>query len=254
MSEIPELSKLLNQVHLGYSPDWIKDNLQNNAIALTITSPPFYDTEIYTLDDGKAEFGWRNYEEYIKHIKLMLREVYRVTIPGGKFVLVMTNTPQTDSSGNVLKYWPILHHTSVSAVDEGWVMFDEAVWTKPKPTYNYLRSKPKPDLQLNPQHDIITIFKKQGKQRSINRRRSHPSSLWEFPNLGPVKKYNASYPSFPDEFVERCINYWSIPHDIVFDPYAGSGQVVRVAIKMGRYGLGIEADQRWQGLWKDLKQ
>jgi DNA modification methylase len=49
------------------------------------------------------------------------------------------------------------------------------------------------------------------------------------------------------DIVERLINRYSNPGEIVMDPFAGIGTVPYLAIKMGRHGLGIElSEEYWQ--------
>lgn len=40
--------------------------------------------------------------------------------------------------------------------------------------------------------------------------------------------------------IQRCIELWSNPNDIVFDPFGGIGSTPYVAIKMGRRGISSE--------------
>ena len=40
--------------------------------------------------------------------------------------------------------------------------------------------------------------------------------------------------------IERGINLWSNPGDVVFDPFAGIGSTPYTAVKLGRKGLGCE--------------
>ena len=42
------------------------------------------------------------------------------------------------------------------------------------------------------------------------------------------------------DIVERIINRYSNPGDVVFDPFAGLFTVPYMAVKMGRYGIGTE--------------
>ena len=42
------------------------------------------------------------------------------------------------------------------------------------------------------------------------------------------------------EVIRRAINLWSNPGDSVFSPFAGIGSEPYTAIKMNRYGIGIE--------------
>lgn len=50
------------------------------------------------------------------------------------------------------------------------------------------------------------------------------------------------------DIVERVINRWSNPGEIVYDPFAGLGTVPYCAIRMGRYGLGSELNGNY---WRD---
>lgn len=42
------------------------------------------------------------------------------------------------------------------------------------------------------------------------------------------------------DVIERAIHLWSNPGEIVFSPFVGIGSEVYGAIKLGRYGIGIE--------------
>lgn len=42
------------------------------------------------------------------------------------------------------------------------------------------------------------------------------------------------------DVIERCIDLWSNPGDIVFTPFLGIGSEVYAAVEMGRNGIGIE--------------
>ena len=42
------------------------------------------------------------------------------------------------------------------------------------------------------------------------------------------------------EAVERVIRLWSNPGETVFSPFAGIGSEPYTAVRLGRYGLGIE--------------
>ncbi len=45
--------------------------------------------------------------------------------------------------------------------------------------------------------------------------------------------------------IQRCIELWTNPNDIVFDPFAGIGSVPYVALKLGRRGLGCELKESY---------
>ena len=45
--------------------------------------------------------------------------------------------------------------------------------------------------------------------------------------------------------IQRCIELWTNPGDIVFDPFAGIGSVPYVGVTLGRRGLGFELKQSY---------
>ena len=42
------------------------------------------------------------------------------------------------------------------------------------------------------------------------------------------------------DVIERCIQLWSLPGEIVFTPFMGIGSEVFAAVEMGRFGYGVE--------------
>jgi DNA modification methylase len=42
------------------------------------------------------------------------------------------------------------------------------------------------------------------------------------------------------DVIERCLDLWSLPGDVVLTPFLGIGSEVYSAVKMGRRGIGIE--------------
>jgi DNA modification methylase len=62
-------------------------------------------------------------------------------------------------------------------------------------------------------------------------------SVW-FIATQPTRE--AHFATFPEKLVEPCVLAGSRVGDVVFDPFVGSGTVVRVAIKNNRSGIGTE--------------
>ena len=50
------------------------------------------------------------------------------------------------------------------------------------------------------------------------------------------------------DIVERLIERYSNPSDVIFDPFGGIGTVPYCAVKMGRYGLSTELNADY---WRD---
>lgn len=63
---------------------------------------------------------------------------------------------------------------------------------------------------------------------------------------GRVVKGHGRHPTQkPDSLVRELIELFTGPGDLVIDPFAGSGVVLRVAREIGRRAIGVEQDRRW---------
>ena len=68
----------LNKFYIGESVNFMKDNMPDNYIDLTVTSPPYDDL--------------RNYNGYIFDYKTIMKELYRATKDGGIVVWIVEDT------------------------------------------------------------------------------------------------------------------------------------------------------------------
>ena len=64
-------------------------------------------------------------------------------------------------------------------------------------------------------------------------------NVWKIPTQGVKESHFAT---FPEKLVEPCIKAGSRTGDVVLDPFAGSGTVVRVAERFNRHGIGCDLD------------
>jgi len=55
---------------------------------------------------------------------------------------------------------------------------------------------------------------------------------------------------FPVEMIERVIKMSSSPGDLILDPFVGSGTTLIAAKNLGRKGVGIELDERYEEIIK----
>jgi DNA modification methylase len=77
---------------------------------------------------------------------------------------------------------------------------------------------------------------------------------WVWWDINRTDVLNARLPKGSDEkhicplqldLIERCIVRWSNPDEVVLDYFAGIGSVPLVALKLGRYGAGIELKREY---------
>jgi site-specific DNA-methyltransferase (adenine-specific) len=50
---------------------------------------------------------------------------------------------------------------------------------------------------------------------------------------------------FPEGLVDRILTGWSLPNDLILDPFLGSGTTCYCAKKLNRYSIGIEISEKY---------
>jgi len=69
--------------------------------------------------------------------------------------------------------------------------------------------------------------------------------VWEISIVAPVAKERTGYPTQkPEALLRRLLEACTEPGDAVLDPYLGSGTTLSVAARLGRIGVGIDANLR----------
>jgi DNA modification methylase len=70
------------------------------------------------------------------------------------------------------------------------------------------------------------------------------NDIWDYPRP-PRNGHNAP---FNIELIKQIIRLWSIPGDLICDPYSGSGTVLLAAMDLNRRFIGSEKLQKYYDL------
>lgn len=105
---------------------------------------------------------------------------------------------------------------------------------------------------------IIVLYKKQWKKTSGSKESDitreefmeWTNGVWTF--NGESKKKVGHPAPFPLELPRRCIKMFSYVGDTILDPFSGSGTTVIAAAQNRRRGVGIEIDEYYCELSKEL--
>lgn len=240
--------------------------LADNSVALTVTSPPYWNAIDYDIHaSDKRQYyrtrgysnGYLEYEDYLKWLEKIFTEVLRVTKPGGFCSIVI---------GTILlngKHYPVPFDVTSRFVQLGWEFHQDILWhkctagvkragvtiQKPYPGYYY------PNIMT----EYILVFRKPGppiyqdksaqaKQEaeiSINRvfTLDVANNIW---HIAPVPPDYIEHPApFPEEIPFRLITLYSYPGDIILDPFTGSGQTLKVAYWLKRQYVGYEIIEKY---------
>lgn len=240
--------------------------LADNSVSLTVTSPPYWNAIDYDryAEDSQQYYrtrqyanGFQGYQEYLDWLSRIFAEVFRVTRPGG-FCAVVIGTVLLES-----RLYPVPFDFVSRMSQEGWEFHQDIIWhkctagvkragvaiQKPYPGYYY------PNIM----NEYILIFRKPGEKIYVERSQQEKeesayaidrvftmdvaNNIW---HIAPVPPGVIDHPApFPEEIPYRLIQLYSYVDDLVLDPFAGSGQTLKVAHNLSRQYVGYEVIERY---------
>ena len=107
--------------------------LRADCVALTVTSPPYWnaiDYDLHAADKAqhyrtrKYALGYADYEEYLDWLERIFQEVLRVTKPGGFCAIVIGTVPLNG------QHFPCPSIRSRGSADRGWQFHQDIIWHK----------------------------------------------------------------------------------------------------------------------------
>lgn len=235
-NKIPQ--EYLNK-HFCHSSENMNE-LPDNSVHLMITSPPYNVTKEY---DNNL-----NLKEYLTLLNNVWKETYRVLVPGGRACINVANLGRKP-------YIPLHSFIIKNMLEFGFYMRGEIIWNKassasPSTAWGSWLSAANPVLRDI--HEYILIFSKntfthsrKGKESTMTKEEflEWTKSVWTFP---AVSAKSIGHPApFPEELPLRLIKLYSFKHDIILDPFVGSGTTSLVAIKNGRNFIGYDTNKKY---------
>ena len=159
---------------------------------------------------------------------------------------------------------------------DGWYLRQDIIWHKPNPMPESVKDRCTKSheyiflLTKNPKYyfdneSIKEPVKEDWGTRDRTDGKYHNEGTGLSPHSGLEKSYEmankrsvwtvttkpfhgAHFATFPTDLIEPCIIAGSRPHDIVFDPFMGSGTTAAVAQRLNRQYLGCELNTEYKKL------
>jgi DNA modification methylase len=241
--------------------------VDDGSVALTVTSPPYWnaiDYDVHSRNGAGAWYrsrkyaeGYQDYAEYLDWVERIFSQVERKTRRGG-FCAVVVGTVLLDG-----RHHPVPMDVVSRLTQSGWEFHQDIVWhkctagvkragvfiQKPYPGYYY------PNIMT----EYILVFRRPGQMLYAKRSpgeksgaevpiddlftRDIANNVW---HIAPVPPGHLEHPCpFPEEIPFRLIRLYSYPGDVVLDPFAGSGQTLKIANHLGRRFVGYETSERY---------
>lgn len=267
------LNQIIDNRYTLYQGDCVEtaSGLPENSIHYSIFSPPF--ASLYTYSDSDRDMGnSRDNGEFQQHFLYLVKQLYRITMPGRLVSVHCMNLPAMKSRDGFIGIKDFRGDIIQTFADAGFIFHSEVtIWKNPvtemqrTKALGLLHKQIRKDSSMSRQGlpDYIVTFRKPGENPEPipHTHETFPVNVWQryaSPVWMDIRQSNTlQRKSARDErdekhicplqldVIERCINLWTNPNDIVLDPFAGIGSVPYQAVIMGRRGLGIELKESY---------
>ena len=231
------VSLIKNKIFNKSSEDM--NELVDNCVSLTVTSPPY--------NIGKDSDLELNDEEYWKMINKVFSETYRVTKSGGRLVVNVANLGRKP-------YIPFSKYFTEALNEIGFIMRGEIIWQKSKGAnanfaWGSWLSASNPVIRDI--HEYCLVFSKDSMKNSSGGKSTIEKdefmestlSIW---NITPEKAKKIGHPApFPVELPKKFINLYSFKDDLILDPFIGSGTTAVASKLLERKYVGYEINKNY---------
>ena len=235
--ELNNISKIKDEIFHKSSEDM--QELENNCVSLTITSPPYNIGKDSDLDLSD--------NEYWKMMKNIFLETFRVTESGGRVVVNVANLGRKP-------YIPFSKYFTELLIDIGFIMRGEIIWQKSKGAnanfaWGSWLSASNPVIRDIHEYCLVfskDSFKKSSKGESTIEKEEFMESTLSIWNINPARAKKIGHPApFPVELPQKFINLYSYKDDLILDPFIGSGTTAIAAKNLNRNFVGYEIEQEY---------
>ncbi len=239
--------------------------IEDASVHLVVTSPPYWILKKYEPVEGQLGVI-HDYSQFLSELEKVVAECYRVLVPGGRFVCVVGDVclPRRKFGRHVV--YPLHSDITVMARKVGFDNLTPILWYKiasaryEANTYSTILGKPyEPNAIIKNDVEFVLIQRKPGPYRkpTIDQRRMSfiPRDcyeqwfrqIWSLPGAS-----SREHPApFSIELALRLVRMYSFVHDVVLDPFLGTGTTMLAAMRSGRNSIGYEIDPKFLQVAKE---
>ena len=261
-------------------------NLHDGEVDYSIFSPPFASLYTYS-DSERDMGNSRTYSEFYEHFAFIVEELLRVTADGRLCSFHCMNLPTSKTHHGYIGIQDFRGELIRMFVDAGWIYHSEVViWKDPVTSMQrtkalgLLHKQIVKDSTMSRQGipDYLVTMRKPGENKkpvsgkldhfagdpstiqytgdkSIDIWQRYASPIWMDINPSNTLQKKTARENDDErhicplqlDVIERCMQLWSMPGDLVLSPFAGIGSEGYVATRMKRRFVGIELKKSY---WK----
>lgn len=238
----------------------------DGEVGFTVFSPPF--ASLYTYSNSDRDMGnCRTDGEFMEHFAFLVSELYRVTAPGRLLSFHCMNLPTTKERDGYIGIRDFRGDLIRAFQSAGWIYHSEVtIWKDPvtamqrTKALGLLNKQKNKDSSMSRQGipDYLVTMRKPGENADpiSHTNDDFPISAWQryaspvWMDVNPSRTLNGrNARENGDErhicplqldVIERAVDLWSKPGDLVLSPFMGIGSEGYVAVSKGRRFVGIE--------------
>jgi DNA modification methylase len=236
--------------------------LSTGRFHCAITSPPYFWQRDYDVEGQLGKEA--QIEDYVTSIVEAMRDLKRVMRPDGLLFLNLGDTYYSakgqptgpdrkngarrfglravDASGLGVSRKTIIGipwRVAIKMIDGGWTLRCPIVWQRSG-------SQPEPTAKDRPwrTYEMIFMFSASPKYYFSRPGLQGDEDIWNI-SARPKNARGIHSAAFPEELVDKCLKVGCPEGGEVIDPFAGSGTVLRVALRSHRPAVGIDLSARF---------
>lgn len=256
--------------HLGDCVE-VVGKIPSDSIGYSIFSPPF--ASLYTYSASDRDMGnCRDADAFYKHFRYLTGELYRVMMPGRNLSFHCMNLPYSKERDGFIGIRDFRGELIRMFQDEGFIFHSEVcIWKDPvtamqrTKAIGLLHKQIKKDSTISRQGipDYLVTMRKPGANPEpvTHTNETFPVQLWQkyaspvWMDINPsdtLQKESAREEKderhicpLQLQVIQRGIDLWSNPGDLVLSPFGGIASEGFMAVKMGRRFVGAELKESY---------
>lgn len=269
--------KCLNESHgerfAAYHGDCVSvvSQLPDASVDFSIYSPPF--SNLFTYSDSQADMGnSANDAEFLQHYGFLLKEMYRVTLPGRLTAVHCSDLPLQKWKDGMIGIKDLSGDIVAAHQAAGWVLHSRiTIWKSPVVEMTRTKALGLLYKQLLKDSgrsragmpDYLLVFRKDGDNpKPITHDRAHFSvdqwQEWASPvwmtvqqtrtlNVVAARENKDEKHLCPLQLdvIDRALTLWSNPDDVVLSPFLGIGSEGVCSLNQCRRFIGVELKESY---------
>lgn len=269
------LNEKIGTDYAMYHADCVEvvSGLPDESVGFSVFSPPF--ASLYTYSNSDRDMGNSKKDgEFDEHFQFLVKQLYRVLKPGRLVSFHCMNLPTSKAHHGFIGIRDFRGDLIRAFQAEGFIFHSEVcIWKDPvtamqrTKALGLLHKTIRTDSSMSRQGipDYLVTMRKPGKNPEpiAHTHEEFPVDLWQkyaspvWMDIDPMQTLQYREAREDDDerhicplqlqVIERALELWSNPGDVVLSPFGGIGSEGYVSLQMGRKFVGAELKESY---WK----